>query len=267
MCPVWLPHSQDFRRFLRRWGIGGENLYELLTGVIPTATVYRSFQDDEVNGWGVTVVTDTQAGNRVPAVAIVPNAKWDCLVDKLTVIAYPQAGITSECIARQGVALYTPFQGYNPIPPANITTSPGPGLLNTRNFYLPQTQFLGGWNSMLPPLSGFNPAVFILDSEFSPGGTTWFPAALCTIAITDPLVCPGASPVNPISALIPHGNLYIPNQSAFEIAAQTTIWDGQQPPLRVPANSSMVVQLDVIPSARYVLAVTILFREQNAEEL
>jgi len=267
VCPAWTFHSESFRRFLRSWGIGGENnIYELLTGVLPGVTLWRSWQsDDEVDHWGISCLSEPGAAGRVPAVAIVPSTTRDCLVDQLDVIAYPTAGITNACIAGQGVFIYTPQQGYNPIPPANITLAPQPGLVNSRQFALPQTVFICGWNAALPPNTAFKPWTFILDSIYNPGFNTFWPAAFCTLT-------PGPADPNcpnpPFAAKeVPNGVITLAGQAAFEVAKSNRIWSNQGPPMRVPSAQSMVVQLDVVPSVSYSLLVNVLFREQSSEEI
>ena len=260
MCsfsPAWVTHSQNFRRLLRRWGIGGTNLDYLLTGVLPTSTVQRSWQDDESDQWGVSCLVTTGAGGRIPAVVVVPSSTNDCYLDQIDVIAYPASGIGNQAITNQPVSLFTPEGGYTPL--STITTTPQPGLVNVRNFILPTTVFLGGWNTVFQP-PGFAPAVFILDAHYNPSITQFWPARFCTV-LNDPN-CAGSS-----DSTVPLGVITLAASSAFQIAKSTRIWSQQQPPMRVAAQQAMAVQLGVIPSVSYVLLCTFLFHEVNAEQL
>lgn len=259
--PFWSTHSQNFRRFLRRWGLTG-NLDYVLTGVLPTALVERSWQDDESDGWGLSVLVDTGAGARIPAVVVVPSSTLDTYLDQIDVIAYPTAaGLGGTAITGQFVQLFTPEGGYNPV--STLTTTPEPGLFNARNFILPTTAFLGGWAPAFQP-PGFNAAVYILDAYYNPFiPSQGFAVGYC--------VQGAGTPGNPCGVLEaydrPQGQINNPASPAFFLPKMTRIWSQQQPPLRIPARQAMALQFGVVPSVGYSLLCTFLFHEQNAEAL
>lgn len=263
MCafsPSWTTHSQNFRRLLRRWGLTG-NLDYLLGGVLPTTLVERSWQDDESDGWGLSVLVDTGAAGRIPGVVVLPSSTLDTYVDQIDVIAYPSlAGLGGTIITGQGVFMFTPEGGYNPV--STLTTTPEPGLFNARNFILPTTAFLGGWNTAFQP-PGFNPATFILDGYYNPFiPTGGFAVGYCEIPGGAGTPCPPAT-----NYFSPQGQINNPASPAFFLPKMTRIWSQQQPPLRIPATQAMALQLTVVPSVAYTLLCTFLFHEQNAEAL
>jgi hypothetical protein len=202
-------------------------------------------------------------------VVIVAGPTSDTYIEQIDVIAYPASSIIGQCISGQVVNLFTPEGGYNPIPngpcPGALPCAAEPGLVNSRNFILPSTVFLYGYNTAFQP-PGFNPAVYQLDAWYQPANWTWFPGALCQLSPTTPAdpQCPNP-PYN--GKQVPTGNLQeLASEAAF-VAKMTRIWSQQQPPMRLPAGQVLALQLGVIPSVSYVLLCTFLFHEQNAEAL
>jgi hypothetical protein len=265
VCPAWIPHSQDFRRWLRTWGIGNQNLYELLTGVLPTAVVNRSWQDYETDLWGVTTLTTSPVGN-IPGLSVVAGPTFDCLIRQVDVLAYQNfsVGANGTVIPGQACQVFSPEGGYNAV--ALGLSEFHPGLLATRNFALPQARFFTGWNTGFntdPPFnSPFSAWSVVLDSHFNAGNNTWFPVQLC-FTNGPTALCPAPAFTG---ALAPTGNINI-FRDGFMLPKSTRLWAMEQPPLRVAAGTILDFQLNAVPSVGYNLQVSLLFQEVNASEI
>lgn len=267
--PEWFSHSQNFRRFLRRWGVGGQNLYEILSGVLPVAVVDRSWQDDSLDLWGVAVPVSVSAPppNKIPAVAIASPPTLDTYIRQIDAFAF--ATVSGQAIGNQAVAVYTPQDSYNPV--LNGLSQFSPALFASRGNQQAQTLFFGGDNPAFPvpvPPAPFSPPIYMLNystlgndsypfdwQDFSTGSIP--PAVTGQLSVTT--VGVGARFIYPKS---------------------TRVLSMNEPGIRIPAGGytvlggglasinqlGLAVQLNAIPSVAYTLVVSFLFTEGNALE-
>ena len=109
--PRWTPHSKSLAALSRRWRLNVQPS-EMLTGVLPTAQIDKSWTSDRLDVFGMLVQhTKDNVQTAIPAVGLRAGSR-DCLVHRIDWwISAPPYLVEFQGL---GVHLFTPNSAYNP---------------------------------------------------------------------------------------------------------------------------------------------------------